>query len=188
VELELRRHAWDSLQGAYGEARGLELAIRELGQAVDRDMAALAAERIEAVTFIDGLLSEAAVPVASCLVHCLWHCPRQSEDLILGILSDISGAVVGEDEPGLYGKVSVAEALHEVALGFSAYVEILETGEDINSRSACIDLILMCGLSNPRLRQRSIFFLQNALELNGLDERREVIHASIEELRNATNG
>jgi hypothetical protein len=150
-------------------------------------MAVLAAERIEAVTSIDGLLCEAAVPVASCLVHCLWHCPTHSEDLILRILSDISGAVVSEDDPDLYGKVSVAEALYEVALGFTAYAEILETGENINSRTACIDLILMCGLSSPGLRQRSIFFLQNALELDGLAERRRVIQASIEELQNATN-
>lgn len=183
VELELGRHAWTSLQGAHGEAGPLENALRELAEVGSREAAESAANRIERVVFAQGLLCEASGALAAGLVHCLWHRSEWSEDLILGLLSDISAGTVDESDPEVFGPVSRELCMAEICLGFPAYVEILETGSNTDSRAACIDLILMCGLSNPALRGRSIFFLENALRLDALTGHRDVLTASIDELR-----
>jgi hypothetical protein len=181
MEFELGRHSWGSLQGVVGDAGVLEGAIRELAYADSRERALDAAHRIERVTFAQGLLSQ-----ASSLVNCLWRCSDYSEDLVLGLLSDLSGAVASEEEPSVYGPVSQAECMREISLGYPAYVEILETGSALDSRTACIDLILMCGLFNRELRSRSVYFLESARGLLGLEGQARLIAASIEELRDAS--
>ncbi|GIH73501.1 hypothetical protein [Sphaerimonospora thailandensis] len=182
MELELKRHEWRSLQGVSGDAGALESALRALAQAGDRDEAVQAARRVERVIFAQGLLCEASAAAASTLVHCLWRRSEHAEDLILGMLSDISVAVVDEEDPTVYGPTSQEQCLSEIRLGFPMYVEILEAGKSIHSRTACIDLILACGLSDERLRGRSVYFLGKALQLDGLEGHRDVIHASIREL------
>jgi hypothetical protein len=185
MELELRRHSWGSLQGVSGDARSLEGALRELANADSREVALAAAGRIERVVFAQGLLTQASTALASGLVHCLWRCSGFSEDLVLGLLSDISAAVASEEDPNIYGPTSEAECMKEISLGYPAYVEILEMGATLDSRTACIDLILMCGLFDTELRSRSVYFLESAQGLAGLEGHGALIAASIEELRDA---
>lgn len=185
MDLELRRHSWGSLQGVSGDARILGDALWDLSRAGSREVAVGAARRVEQVAFAQGLLCEASTALASSLVHCLWRCSDYSEDLILGLLSDISAAVVSEEDPGVYGPASEAECMKEISLGYPAYVEILETSATLDSRTACIDLILMCGLFSSELRSRSVYFLESAQGLAGLEGNLGLISASIEELRDA---
>ncbi|MFB7516553.1 hypothetical protein [Streptomyces sp. NPDC056144] len=144
-----------------------------------------AAHRVQRVVFAQGILCEASAALASSLVHCLWRSSKYAEDLILGILSDISAAVVSEGDPGVYGPVSEEECMKEICLGYPAYVEILESGETTDSRTACIDLILMCGLFSGDLRSRSIYFLESVQGLPALEGCQTLIAASIDELREA---
>jgi hypothetical protein len=58
-------------------------------------------------------------------------------------------------------------------------------GATLDSRTACIDLILMCGLFDTELRSRSVYFLESAQGLAGLEGHVALIAASIEELRDA---
>lgn len=182
MELELGRHAWSSLQGTGGDAASLPRAIADLVQARDRVSAESAFQRIERVVFANGILSEVSPALASALVHGLWYRNVNSEDLILGLLADIAGGFVDESDPDVHGVVSVAECLREVCRAYSAYVEILETGNNANSRTACIDLILMCGLADDHLRSRSIFFLSEAVKRSDLQGYRAVIESSLNEL------
>ncbi|WP_156077478.1 hypothetical protein [Saccharothrix sp. NRRL B-16314] len=145
-------------------------------------MAEEAQARIQKEIFDNELLSEAAPAVASSLVHALWCCSPLAEDIILGLLADISGGEVDERDPLVYGMVSAEKCLKEVRLGFPAYVEILETGENVHSRSACVDLIFMCGISSGDLRQRAVYFLRSALRCSEFVEQRQVIESSLSEL------
>ncbi|MET9223805.1 hypothetical protein ABZX65_34275 [Streptomyces sp. NPDC003300] len=92
---------------------------------------------------------------------------------------------MSEEDPGVYGPTSEAECMKEISLGYPAYVEILETSATLDSRTACVDLILMCGLFDSELRSRSIYFLESAQGMDGLEGNAGVISSSIEELRNA---
>jgi len=185
MDLELRRHSWGSLQGISGDARALGDALCDLSRAGGREVALDAARRVERVVFAQGLLSETSTALASSLVHCLWRCSDYSEDIILGLLSDISAAVVSEEDPGVYGPASEVECMKEIILGYPAYVEILETSATLDSRTAYIDLILMCGLFSGDLRHRSVYFLESAQGLAGLEGNLGLISASLEELRGA---
>jgi hypothetical protein len=102
--------------------------------------------------------------------------------LVLGLLADLASADVDESDPTVFGAVTKGQCLAEIYREFPVYVEILESGMRIHSRTACIEPILMCGLSDMTLRSRSICLLRAALALQGLAEHRDVIRSSIEEL------
>jgi hypothetical protein len=182
LELELARHEWQLLQGVAGDARSLEPALRDLGRADDRATAVEAARRVERVVFAQGLLCEASAAAASALVHCLRRRREHTEDLILCILSDLSAAAPDEHDPEVYGRITTEQCLDEIRLGFPAYVEILETGNNIDSRTASIDLILACGISDAKLKERCLYFLRKAQYLEGLEMYGAVIQASIDDL------
>ncbi|AOS65471.1 hypothetical protein TL08_23455 [Actinoalloteichus hymeniacidonis] len=157
--------------------------IRELADAPRREDAVDAVQRLHRQVFANGLLCEASVAVASCLVGLLWRCPEHVEDLLLDLLSDISAATPCVSDPGVYGDVSRADCQYEISLGFQAYVEILDSSPNLVSRTACIDLIMSCGLFEPRLRDRAIYFLDRAKDLAGLEACGKLISASLDELR-----
>jgi hypothetical protein len=182
MEFELRRHDWASLRGANAEATVLPSAIGDLCRAADRKAAELALHRIERVMFAQGQLSEASVALASSLVHGLWRCSDQSLDLALGLLSDIASGFEDETDSNIPGSVTIDRCLFEVRAGFPIYVEVLESALPIDAKTACIDLILMCGLSDSRLRERAIFFLKAALGQASLADHQGVIRSSLAEL------
>lgn len=185
MEFELKRHAWSELQGTAGEVGMLSSAIPELVSAQSRQQAERAHSQIERFVFSNGLLSQASPALASALVHGLWHRSEHSEDLVLGLLADIAGGFIDERDPTAYGEVSVEECLREVCRAYPVYVEVLETGVNPDSRTACIDLILQCGLADRYLRGRSIFFLSEASKSEHLAMHRTVIENSLSDLRDS---
>lgn|GEM_PF-2885930 len=182
MDLEINRHDWGSLQGVSGSAPFLGVALRELGRAQDRVDAELAAQRINREIFATGLLCSAAPAVAISLVHILWARSPNSEDLILGLLSDIAESEVYEEDPTVYGSVTKDECLFGISMGFPAYVEILESSKNLDSVMACVDLLFWCGLFDERLKERCVHFLRNALVDARLSGRTNEIAASIDEL------
>ncbi|NYI06672.1 hypothetical protein [Allostreptomyces psammosilenae] len=182
MENEIGRHDWPSLQGVAGDARALGPALHALLGADGREAALDAARRVERVIDGQGLLCEASEAVASCLVHGLWSRSQHNEDLILGILSDISAGTVDDTDPECYGPVSVDRCMSEICRGFPAYVEILENGVKSESRRACIDLILMCGLRCEEMRERALHHLRSVLRLDGIEDFQALLQASLKEL------
>lgn len=182
MDLEINRHCWSALQGVAGSVPFLGVALRELGRAQDRVDAELAAQRINREIFATGLLCSAAPAAAISLVHLLWARSPYSEDLILGILSDIAESEVDEEDPAVYGSVTKDECLFEISLGFPAYVEILESSKNLNSLMACVDLVFWCGSFDERLKERCAYVLRNALVDARLSGRSNEIAASIDEL------
>ncbi|SDG99224.1 hypothetical protein SAMN05216553_114112 [Lentzea fradiae] len=162
--------------------------VLDLVRAKDRAQAEEACTRINSLVFWNGLLSQVSPALASALVHGLWHRGEHSEDLILGLLADIAGGFVDERDSTAFGEVSVEDCLREVCRGYPAYVEILETGVNADSRTACIDLIVQCGLADSGLRDRSIFFLVEAVRRADLAQYRSVIEDSLNEPRAVEGG
>jgi hypothetical protein len=183
MEFELARRNWPTLSSPYSDAATLPGAIRDLCTASDREAAALAVHRINRVLPTHEKLSQASVATASALVHGLWYCDETVIDIALGLLSDIASGFE-EDESG-DGDCSAnhLQCLQEISLGFSAYVEILETSSNMDARTACIDLITACGLAVAHLTERAIFFLESASRLPDLQGCDAVIRDSLSDLR-----
>jgi hypothetical protein len=183
MEFELARYDWSTLGSPYLDAGTLPGAIRDLCAASDREVAELAVRRINRVLPTHEKLSQASVATASALVHGLWRCDEAIVDLVLGLLSDIA-AGFEEDRPvgGGYSELHL-QCLREISMGFSVYVEILESSSNMNARTACIDLITACGLAIAGLTERAIFFLECASGLPDLRQCDAVIKDSLADLR-----
>lgn len=180
VKRELERHDWPALPGAVDGVRGLPRALQDLCAATDREAALKAARRVEYALPGLGQLSEASSAVASSLVHGLRNCSEHALDLVLGILSDIAFGF--EPEEAVYGSASLDDCRYEIRFGFPVYIEVLESRAPVDVRTACIDLILMCGTYDPRLRERAVYFLETALQEPALEGHRGAIESSIAEL------
>ncbi len=173
---------WANVRGSYSNGSVLPGAIEDLCSATVRENAELAVRRIEQVCPADSELSDASVALASCLVHATWSRSEISLDLILGLLDDMAtgqGEVRGDDE---YLDVR-AKFLREVCRGFPIYVELLETHPDHDVRTACIDLISICGLFDKSLTERAAWVLGAAKKLERMEEFHSLIDASIDDLR-----
>ncbi|MFJ7212241.1 hypothetical protein [Amycolatopsis sp. NPDC098790] len=182
MELELQRHDWPSLSSSYGNSSLVPDAIRDLRSAGSRSDAEHALRRLEQV--LPGL-AEVTVAAASVLVHALWGCSPFSIDLVLGVLADLAAGVYEDQPPNEREVVLRREVLREIGRGFAAYVEIVESTDVDDSRTACIDLVAACGEADPGLRERACHVLGALLEMERFARYRELIEASIEELRAA---
>jgi hypothetical protein len=183
MNLELARHRWPQLGTAGPDPAHLPDALLELCQAPDSETAGLAAARIERVVFALGQLSEASAAVAAALVHGLWSCTDHAIAPAVNILLDIADGFVDENDPDAFGPASVEQCLFEIRAGFPAYVEILDSSAAVATKAAVADLIATCGLSDGRLRERSIFFLARALDAGLMPGHEAALVSSIEELR-----
>ena len=182
MEFELLRHDWEALQGPHGGTQRLPQAIRDLHAAVDESTAAEAAQRIDQIVFANDLLSQVSPALASCLVHCVWTCSGSGLGHALGLLADICGGSASESDPNVFGPVTWEECMAEIVTGFPVFAEILETGQDRASLVSCIDLLMMCGLYEPRLRDRARHYLRLAFDQPELAEHRGLIVDSLAEL------
>ncbi|GLW22862.1 hypothetical protein [Microbispora triticiradicis] len=183
MEFELARHDWPTLGSPYSDAVTLPEAIRELCTSSERGAAELAVRRINRVLPTGEKLSEASVATASALVHGLWRCDETVIDLALGLLCDIAaGFEEDESEGGRYSAVHL-QCLNEVSLGFSMYAEILETGSNMDARTACIDLITACGLFDRGMTERAVFFLESVSSLPDMRGCDAVVRNSLSDLR-----
>jgi hypothetical protein len=183
MELELARHQWSGLDSPYADAAALPDAIRQLCAASDRQTAELAVSRISRLLPVREVLSQSSVATASALVHGLWRCDDAVVDLVLGLLADIAaGFEEGESEDAEYSAIH-SECLQEISLGFVSYVELLETGSNLDARTACVDLITASGLAVAWLTRRAAFFLEHASRLPGMQNCATVIENSLSDLR-----
>jgi hypothetical protein len=183
VELEIRRHDWQSLSSAYGNSSLLPDAVRALRTAESRADAEAALDRVEQVLPLGEGPAEVSAAAASVLVHSLWGCGEHSLDLVLGVLADLAAGFSEGDPLDHAQAVLRRDVLQEISRGFVSYVEIMESTNADNARTACIDLITACGGADPGLRERGIHFLEAVSKDERFVRHREVIDASIAELR-----
>ena len=183
MELEIRRHDWPSPASPYGGLGLLPDAVRILRSAESRADAEFALRRLEQELPLGEGPTEVSAAVASVLVHCLWGCSAVAIDLVLGALADLA-AGFSEGDPHDPAQASLRrDVLREICRGFVAYVETMETAGSDDIRTACIDLVAACGGADAGLRDRAIYFLDALLADERYTRHRDVIEASIDELR-----
>lgn len=183
LELEIGRHDWSSLASAHGGAALLPDAVRTLRSAKSRADAEFALRRLEQVLPLGEGPAEASVAAASVLVHCLWRCSAHAVDLVLGALADLAAGFAEGDSLDPVQAALRRDVMREICAGFVAYVELVESAGSDDIRSACIDLITACGGADAGLRDRAGYFLGALLTDDDFARHRDVIEASIDELR-----
>lgn len=155
-------------------------ALIELCEAVSEDDVDLAVQRIESETVAPGALSDSSAAAARCLVYGIYGFTGNVLVRVLETLAVIAsvGNVLAQSRAGGVAE----ECLKDISLGFPAYCEILEISQSIDCKSSAIDLILVCGLHDPRLRSAAKFALQSASSSGDLIELGDLIAASLVEL------
>ncbi|WP_372663230.1 hypothetical protein [Amycolatopsis kentuckyensis] len=185
VEFEIGRHDWPSRASVYGNSAVFPDAVRALRSAESRADAELALRRLEEVLPLGEGPTEVSVAAASTLVHCLWGCSVFAADLVLGVLADLAAGFAGGDLRDPVQAALRQDVLREICRGFVAYVEMAESAGSADIRTACIDLITACGGADAGLRERAIHFLEAFLAEVSFASHREVIEASLDEVRAA---
>lgn len=182
MEVELSRHDWARLRSFAGDSMMLAPELRKLAAATTRGDADMAFRRVEGATLDLGRLSESSAAVASCLVHALWKCSDEAEGYILELLSLIAGAESDYPESESLGHVSYEECMRSVELGFPVYCEVLELSSDESLIVSAIDLVALCGASNPSLRPAARYVLESAKTRGPSSKHAELIENSLAEL------
>ncbi|WP_157640833.1 hypothetical protein [Longispora albida] len=182
MELQLSRHNWPTLRTPKGNASLIPHLIQDLLNSENHESAEAAGARIEDILFANGLLCEASLAVAECMVHALWKCPDAAIPFALNILIDIADGSVTEADPDFLGKVRYADCMSAVALGFPAYVEILDSETDASTRAICIDLICSSGVFLERIRNQAIYYLTQVLKQPSMLDYRILIENSLRAL------
>lgn len=181
MEIELARHDWARLR-SFGDSAALPEAIRALARSVDQESALAAYWRIDGVALVDGCLTEAAAAVTPAIVQSLSRISAVALPHALELLTQISGGYVHEPESQGLGPVTLAGCVKDIALAFPLICELLESMDDVQVRSSCIDLIMGCGLYVEDLRERAKYVLSSALNLPNIEPCRRLIENSLAEL------
>ncbi len=185
VDFEIGRHDWPSQASAHGNSAVLPDAVRALRSAENRADAEFALRRLEDVLPLGEGPTEVSVAAASVLVHCLWGCSAIATDLVLGALADLAAGFAEGDPLDPVQAARRRDVMREICRGFVAYVEMAESARSADIRTACVDLITACGGADAGLRERAIYFLEAFLAEVSFAPHREVIEASLEEVRAA---
>lgn len=157
-------------------------AVRALRAAESRAEAEFALRRLEQVLPLGAGPTAVSVAGASVLVHCLRNCSAFSLDLVLGALADLAAGFAAGDPADETQAALRREVLREISRGFVMYVEILESTDVTDARTACIDLVTACGGADLGLKERAVHVLESLSAVEGFARHREVIEASVAEL------
>jgi hypothetical protein len=100
----------------------------------------------------------------------------------LEILAEIAGSFDHDAMDLSAGPVTYEACMDEVILGLPVYCEIVESGAEINDRVICIDLILMCGLHDTRVKNRVSHTLVSVRDMEDFAAHVGLIDNSLAEL------
>ncbi|MFC8717836.1 hypothetical protein [Kitasatospora sp. NPDC057198] len=167
MRAEIDRHDWAALPNAFGEpALALRAALYDLSAAggaagVDVEAAAgaavdLAVQRIQRETNAPEAPAPCAPAAARCLVQGLGPGPgalrgyAYGQALELLVLMSSGGDYYSDGDGGCGAARDGLRA--EVSRGFDAYATCLRQGADAAARCCAVNLILVSGLYDPRLR------------------------------------
>ncbi|MER7997806.1 hypothetical protein [Streptomyces sp. NPDC095613] len=175
---------WSALRCFAGSAAGLPAAVRDLLSAATGATAEEAYWRIDGVALVQGRLSESCMAVCAVLVNGLPGATEHGRRQALDLLAQISGGYEEHVDSAAVGPVSYAACMREIVRGFPLYRERVETDLD----ASCVDLVLMCGLADERLRDAAVRVLERALDAASDRDVRELIANSLGDLRGEASG
>lgn len=161
MDIEIARHRWTALHTFEGDGSALPDALRRLATATTAAEAEAAYEEFDNVVVIQGRLSQSATAVVSCLMHALVTAAPPARDEIVSLLALLANGYDDHVDIDMVGPVNLAEIRQEVAHGFTFFTELLET----TGHASCVELIAVCGLTDPLLRERAVFVLETASRL-----------------------
>jgi len=183
MEIEISRHDWRALRTFEGDGSHLPDALRRLAAARTETEAGDAYWEIDNVVVIQGRLSQSATAVVCCLMQALATAPPPARDEIISLIALIANGYDDHVDVEMVGPVSLAEIRQEVARGFAFFVELLET----TGHAACIELVAVCGLTDPLLRERAAHALDAASRLPKPAKFGNVIANALAMVRRATS-
>ncbi|MFF7253694.1 hypothetical protein [Streptomyces microflavus] len=181
MKVEIARHNWSSLRSLWGEdSLVVRAALLDLSDATSDTDVDMAVQRIEDEVVAPGLLSDSSAAAARCLVHGIYTLTDYRLTRALETLAVIASEGSMQTQSG--GSPVAEECLREVCLGFTSYCEILEISKNIDCRSSAIDLLLICGIHDPRSKPAAKSALDAAMTAEDLYDLRDLIAASRAEL------
>jgi hypothetical protein len=178
----LARFDWRSTESFVGYSELLPQAIRHLVSASSQEQAERLSEEIQGVVLSDGCLSEACLPVARCLVVGLEVASPEARASVLDLLAQIGSGFVYGPEREHVGRIDIPQIQDVVSLGFADYCRILVGDFPYVERVSCIDLVTMCALVNPSVRDEAAVALLEVKASPVLGPARGLIDASLQEL------
>jgi hypothetical protein len=157
---EVERFDWAALK-ASGSAVGVPAAIQRLTEAQDQSTAEAAYWAIDNTVVVQGALYEAALPAVSCLLAALQRSTPTGRPYILELLAQICGGtpIVWDQESA---RSLEEDCLEELGRGVSTFFDLLEHGTS-DERCHAVDLLTICCLNDPSLRQRCLWYLEKVL-------------------------
>jgi len=161
MEIEISRHDWRALRTFEGDGSHLPGALRRLAAARTTAEAGAAYWEIDNVVVIQGRLSQSASAVVCCLMSALATAAPPARDEIVSLIALIANGYDEHVDIDAVGPVRLAEIRQEVTRGFVFFAELLET----TGHAACIELVAVCGLTDPLLRERAGYVLEAAARL-----------------------
>lgn len=181
MEIEISRHDWSALSTFEGDGADLPDALRRLAAARTTAEARTACWEIDNVVVIQGRLSQSAAAVVSCLMHSLVTAAPPARDEIISLIASLASGYEDHVDIGLVGPVSLADIRQEVARGFVFFTELLES----TGHAGCIELVAICGLTDPLLRERAAYVLEAASRLPKPARFSQVIANALAMVRNS---
>jgi len=175
---EIGRHQWSRLRSFAGDASRLPAAIEALVFAESDEDAKAAYWRIDNVALVQGRLSESALPVTSCLLVGLPFARGKGRAHIFDLLATIAGGHDEHVDTEIVGAVSVRECVRLMARSLSTFVEEVEQGDP-----SCVDILLMCAIYEPALREQVNEVFEEALKNPACAPIADLIENSIVDLR-----
>ncbi|KAB1916005.1 hypothetical protein [Micromonospora sp. AMSO31t] len=178
LRLEIARHNWSLLRSFRGDASTLPAAVEALVCAGSDDKAREAYWRIDNVAMVQGRLSESVVPLTSCLLAGLPLAGEAARPYVFDLLAVIAGGHGDHVDSSVVGPVSAKECVRQMAECLPVFVdELFRRGN-----SSCVDILLMCAVFDPRLRNRVEAVFRSALQEPTCGPISDLIESSLADL------
>ncbi|SBT53109.1 hypothetical protein [Micromonospora auratinigra] len=142
LSAELARHDWTAYRTFTGDGSKLPAAILALAAAESDEQALAGYWRLDNVLAVDGRLSEAAVPVTSCLLVAMDLAPPPGRKSILDLLNVIASGYEEHIDNEVVGRASVRTCVEMMAARRDVFVEELFA----SGNASCVDILLMCAV------------------------------------------
>lgn len=178
LDTEIASYDWRRLRSFSADSSTLPAAIKDLARAETEKDARVAYWHIDNVTLVQGRLSESTPAVVSCIVAALPAASTAGRTYMLDLLAAIAGGYDDHIDVAQVGPVSAKECVRRMLPAISLYVDELRR----EGNPSCVDILLMCGMYEERIRNRVASVLTDAQTLDSCARIRDLLETSLAEL------
>lgn len=175
---ELARYDWTAFRTFTGDASRLPAAIVALVAAESDEQAMAGYWRIDNVVAVDGRLSEAAIPLTSCLLVAMDLALPPGRKSILDLLNVIATGYEEHVDNESVGRASVRVCVEMMASRLNLFIEELF----VSGNASCVDILLMCAVHVENVRSEVYRAFDSALSMPSCLSIREHIEIAIDDI------